>query len=142
MASNPPYVPGLPPHIRQEFLNRWSSSPTPVPTWPAPLPQVPVRVPDPAPPRVQDSDPIVGTWITSGGAWHFTRDGNGYSFTETSVLGQTGEGRATLEGQILSVDFTSAMLGRMSIAFTLDSGVLQGTMPFWGVPIPFVLRRA
>lgn len=145
MAGNPPYIPGLPPGIRQEFLNRWSSPPTPIPTWPLPLPQASSPAQNPAPRGVQDGDPLAGTWITSGGAWHFAKDGDGYSLTETSALGQTGEGRATLEGPTLSVDFTSVLLGRMSLTFALDalgSGVLQGTMLVWGIPVPFVLRRA
>ena len=98
----------------------------------------------PISPGNQSSDPITGTWIISGGTWHFTKDGNDYSLTELSALGQTGQGRATLDGQTLRIEFTSTILGRMSLTFKLNGNFLQGTMPmpFLGTPIPVVLQRA
>jgi hypothetical protein len=83
----------------------------------------------------------VGTWVTSNGAWHFAKDGDGYALVETSALGQSGQGRAKLEGTILSVDFRSAVLGQMSLTLTLNGGVLHGTMPLMGIPLPVVLQR-
>ena len=92
-------------------------------------------------PSHQDGDPIAGTWLTSGGTWHFTKDGDGYTLVETSVLGQTGHGHAKLEGTILSVNFFSSFLGQQSLTLTLGDRVLQGTMAFMGMPLPCILQR-
>ena len=142
MASDPPYVPGLPPHIAQEVLRRWPTAPMPAPApIPTSMPVLPLA-PDPAQPVAQDSDPIAGTWLTSGGAWHFAKDGDGYTMVETSALGQTGQGHARLEGATLSVDFTSSFLGQQCLTLSLAGRVLQGTMSAMGIGLPLVLRRA
>jgi hypothetical protein len=104
-----------------------------------PLPPDPTR--QPVQPVAQDSDPIAGTWVTSGGAWHFTKDGDGYAMVETSALGQSGQGRARLEGQTLSVDFISSFLGRQCLTLSLGDRVLQGTMSIMGIGLPLVLQR-
>jgi hypothetical protein len=144
MNRVPPYIPGLPPHIQQEFLDRWGNPP------PRPEVRPPVPVADPpvvnrkfVPADNQGKDPVAGTWATSDGTWCFTKDAKGYSLIERSaLLGQTGQGRATLNGQMLLVDFTSAMLGRMSITLTLNGDVMQGTVSVWGMPVSYFLQRA
>jgi hypothetical protein len=105
-----------------------------------PLASDPAR--QPAQPVAQDSDPIAGTWSTSGGAWHFTKDGDGYTMVETSALGQTGQGHARLEGATLSVNFISSFLGQQCLTLSLGGRVLQGTMSVMGIGLPLVLRRA
>jgi hypothetical protein len=114
-----------------------------MPTPPVFLPPAPAPAPaqQPTQPAARDDDPIVGTWVTSNGAWHFAKDGDGYALVETSALGQSGQGRAKLEGAILSVDFRSAVLGQMSLTLALDGRVLHGTMPLMGIPLPLVLQR-
>ena len=128
------YIPGLPPRIWQQFLHQWPSAPMQTPV----LPPAPAPAQKHAQPAAQDGDPIAGTWFTSGGAWHFTKDGDDYVMVETSALGQTGEGRAKLEGGNLSVNFSSTFLGQQSLTLSLDDGMVSVI----GISFPFILQRA
>ena len=110
----------------------------PGPVWPTPSPQ-PAPQPPPTP-TAQDQDPIAGNWVTSAGSWNFTKTPDGYHIVETSALGQSGQGHATLNDGVLSVNFTG-MLGQVNLTLALEGGMLSGTMPFLGVGVPFVLRR-
>jgi hypothetical protein len=138
-----PYFPGLPPEIRLDNLNQWSDAQLRQPiSVPRPVQPAPFQPPAPHSPSMPpDQDPLTGTWLTSSGSWTFTKTPDGYDVVETSVFGQSGQGRATLQGGALSVDFTG-MLGRMALTLTLHGGTLSGTMPVLGVGVPFVLRRA
>jgi hypothetical protein len=142
MTSVPPYVPGLPPGIAQEFLNQWHTRnwPTQLPLPPVvnPLPpQGPQAVNNPSP----NTDPLQGTWVTSGGSWRFTKDAQGYRFEESSALGITGEGRATYENGNVHVDYNSSFLGHVTCTLTLSESVMSGSINVLGIPAPFYLRR-
>src|SRR4051794_30668441 len=115
MASVPPYIPGLPPGIAQNFLNQWHDLNR---TTQPPLPPVIHPVPPPDSPPVNNpnpnADPLEGTWLTSGGSWRFTKEAQGYRFEESSVLGISGEGRATCEDGNVHIDYNSSFLGHVT----------------------------
>lgn len=140
MASIPPYIPGLPPEIARDFLNKWHDLNRP--TQP-PLPPVvnPVPRQGPQPVNNPNADPLEGTWVTSGGSWRFTKDAQGYRFEESSALGITGEGRATYENGNVHVDYNSSFLGHVTCTLTLSENVMSGSINVLGIPAPFFLHR-
>jgi hypothetical protein len=140
MSSVPPYIPGLPPQITQDFLDKWHdlnrSTPAPVPPVINPLPpQGPQPVNDP------NADPLEGTWVTSAGSWRFSKDAQGYRFEESSALGITGEGRATCENGNVHIDYNSSFLGHVTCTLTLSGNVISGSVNILGIPAPVYLQR-
>jgi hypothetical protein len=142
MANDPPYIPGLPPGIAQDFLNQWHNTlnrPTP-----NRLPPFVNQVPPPGPPPVNNpnADPIEGTWVSSGGSWRFVKDGQGYRFEETSLLGTTGVGRAAFENGSVHIDYNSSFLGHITCTLAVSGNVMQGNLSMWGSTVPIYLQRA
>lgn len=139
MPGIPPYVPGLPPGIAQESLNKWHDLNRP--TQP-PLPPInPLPPQGPHPVNNPNADPLEGTWVTSAGSWRFTKDAQDYRLEEHSALGITGEGRATCENGNVHVDYNSSFLGHVTCTLTLSDNVMSGSVNVLGIPAPFYLQR-
>jgi|EndMetStandDraft_5_1072996.scaffolds.fasta_scaffold39715_2 hypothetical protein len=144
MPSDPPYIPNLPPHLAQEFLDKW-----PTPNRPGPQQFTPVSNPVPPQghlPRSSENssvhtDPLEGTWVTAGGSWQFTKDTQGYQFQETSALGVVGQGRATCENGHVQIDYVNNLLGRITCTLALSGNVMQGSFNMGPIAMPIHLQR-
>ncbi len=106
------------------------------------LPQTPVSPPPRPPhPRKKTSDVLEGYWSASGGTYEFLKKKRKYRVIETSAAGQTGEGTATLQGNMVTMTLTNILLGTYTVTMTLRGERLEGTVQFMGIPVPFVLTR-
>lgn len=144
MASGPPYIPGLPPGVVQHAINVWQGLNRPVPSPP------PLVNPSPPPgpnrngqnPPAAGGDALEGLWATSGGTWRFTKDDQGYSFEEASVLlGITGQGRANCQNGTVQVACTSFLLGHVTYTLHLSADVMSGYANLFGIAVPIHSQR-
>ncbi|GKQ50073.1 hypothetical protein [Bradyrhizobium sp. Ce-3] len=147
MTKLPPNVTGLPPSTGQYILDKWTqinqpTFPTPpfVPPFGTATPAPAAGTPAPAP-ATPNTDLLEGVWRTSNGTWRFIKDAQGYRFEETSAIGTSGQGRATLQNDQVHVDFDSSFLGRVSLDLTLSGNSMSGNYPMLGIVVPIYLQK-
>jgi hypothetical protein len=84
-----------------------------------------------------------GRWkATSGGTYEFATENDGYHVTQRSILGKVGEGRATVNGNVVTLTIKSVLLVTLTVDLRLNGDKLEGLMPVLGMSVPFVLYRA
>ena len=88
-----------------------------------------------------NEDVLAGRWNTKGGWFEFTKDGDGYSYTEYGAVGKTGSGTASISGQTVTMNGTN-VFGTSTLKLELDGDTLLGSMKVMGLPVPVVLTRA
>lgn len=87
-------------------------------------------------------DAVAGRWNASqGGSYEFVKQGSRYSLTEYGQFGPTGKGTATVTGHIVTLNFTNAVLGRVSLRLRLSGNTMQGAVNMMGMSMPFMLTR-
>ena len=94
-------------------------------------------------PRAPDEDALEGRWAAAqgGGYYELVKDGSQYSVTEYGPMGETGSGRATRSGDVVTLHITNMLLGAFTLSLRLKGDALHGSLNVMGIPMPFVLTR-
>jgi hypothetical protein len=103
-------------------------------------PQPSPILPGPRAARKKSSDVLAGHWITTGGSYDFIKEKNGYRVIETGALGKTGQGKAVLEGNEVTLTIRN-IFGNFTYDLTLDGDTLEGELTVMGMTMPMILSR-
>jgi hypothetical protein len=85
---------------------------------------------------------IGGRWQSQAGWVEFTGNGPKYRYTEWSILGQVGDGTATVSGNTVTLRGRNVLMGTYVLSLVVNGPILTGAMNIMGIPIPYQLWRA
>lgn len=98
------------------------------------------------PSRVRKETPqhvdIRGRWQNQAGWVEFTGTGPTYQFTDWGLLGQVGDGIATVSGNTVTLRGRNVLLGTYVLSLVVNGPVMTGAMNVMGFPMPYQLWRA
>lgn len=84
---------------------------------------------------------IGGRWQSESGWIDFVGDGPTYRYTEWGLLGQVGDGHATVSGNVVRLQGRNLLLGIYSLSLVVQGSLLTGVFSILGLQIPYQLRR-
>lgn len=84
---------------------------------------------------------IGGRWQSESGWIDFVGDGPTYRYTEWGLLGQVGDGHATVSGNVVTLQGRNLLLGIYSLSLVVQGSLLTGAFSILGLQIPYQLRR-
>lgn len=68
-------------------------------------------------------------------------DGPIYRYTEWGFIGQVGDGRAIVSGNVVTLQGRNVLLGNYSLSLVVQGSLLIGVSSILGFSIPYQLRR-
>lgn len=84
---------------------------------------------------------ISGRWQSESGWVEFMGDGPIYRYTEWGFIGQVGDGRAIVSGNVVTLQGRNVLLGNYSLSLVVQGSLLIGVSSILGFSIPYQLRR-
>lgn len=84
---------------------------------------------------------ISGRWQSESGWVEFMGDGPIYRYTEWGFIGQVGDGRAIVSGNVVTLQGRNVLLGNYSLSLVVQGSLLVGVSSILGFSIPYQLRR-
>jgi hypothetical protein len=85
---------------------------------------------------------IRGRWQNEAGGVEFFGEGPTYRFAEWGLMGQVGDGMATVSGRVVTLRGRNVLLGTCELSLVVNDSMLMGTITLMGIPVPYQLWRA